>query len=163
MEDQKIIDLYWARSQQAISESEAKYGAYCRSIARGILDRTEDAEECVNDTWFRAWNAMPPQRPGILSAFFGKLTRNLSLDRWRRERAAKRGGSQVEVALQELEDCLPDRRAPEETLRLARRRPSSPPSSAASPSWTGGSSFGGTFTWSPSLSWHSGSASPRAS
>lgn len=116
MEDQKIIDLYWARSQQAISESETKYGAYCRSIARGILDRTEDAEECVNDTWFRAWNAMPPQRPGILSAFFGKLTRNLSLDRWRRERAAKRGGSQVEVALHELEDCLPDRRAPEEHL-----------------------------------------------
>ena len=117
MEDHKIIDLYWARSQQAIAESEAKYGPYCRSIARGILDRAEDAEECVNDTWFRAWNAMPPQRPNILSAFFGKLTRNLSLDRWRKERAAKRGGSQVEVALHELEDCLPGKDTPEETLR----------------------------------------------
>ena len=116
MEDDKIIDLYWARSQQAITASEEKYGPYCAAIARRILDREEDAEECVNDTWLRAWNAMPPQRPSILSAFFGKLTRNLSLDRWRRNQAAKRGGSQVEVALHELEDCLPDRRRPDEEL-----------------------------------------------
>ena len=116
MEDTAIIDLYWARSQQAISASEEKYGAYCHTIARRILDREEDAEECVNDTWLRAWNAMPPQRPGVLSAFFGKLTRNLSLDRWRRLKAAKRGGSQVEIALHELEDCLPDRRRPDENL-----------------------------------------------
>ena len=116
MEDGKIIDLYWARSQQAIAESEEKYGPYCHTIARRILDREEDAEECVHDTWLHAWNAMPPQRPGVLSAFFGKLTRNLSLDRWRRLRAAKRGGSQVEVALHELEDCLPDHRRPDEEL-----------------------------------------------
>ncbi len=116
MEDNKIIDLYWARSQQAVEESETKYGSYCRAIARGILSLEEDAEECVNDTWLHAWNAMPPQRPNILSAFFGKLTRNLSLDRWRRERAAKRGGSQVEAALHELEDCLPDRRTPDDAL-----------------------------------------------
>ena len=116
MEDGKIIDLYWARSQQAIVESERKYGSYCAAIARRILDREEDAEECVNDTWLRAWNAMPPQRPGVLSAFFGKLTRNLSLDRWRQLRAAKRGGNQVEVALHELEDCLPDHRRPDENL-----------------------------------------------
>ena len=116
MEDGKIIDLYWARSQQAIAESEKKYGPYCHTIARRILDQEEDAEECVNDTWLRAWNAMPPQRPGILSAFFGKLTRNLSLDRWRRLRAVKRGGNQVEVALHELEDCLPDHRRLEEGL-----------------------------------------------
>lgn len=119
MEDGKIIDLYWARSQQAIAASEEKYGAYCHTIARRILDREEDAEECVNDTWLRAWNAMPPQRPNVLSAFFGKLTRNLSLDRWRHIRAAKRGGSQVEVALHELEDCLPDRRRPDENLEAA--------------------------------------------
>ena len=119
MEDGKIIDLYWARSQQAIAASEEKYGPYCHTIARRILDREEDAEECVNDTWLRAWNAMPPQRPGVLSAFFGKLTRNLSLDRWRRLKAAKRGGSQVEVALHELEDCLPDRRRPDEALEAA--------------------------------------------
>lgn len=116
MEDNKIIDLYWARSQQAIAASEEKYGPYCHTIARRILEREEDAEECVNDTWLHAWNAMPPQRPGVLSAFFGKLARNLSLDRWRRLKAAKRGGSQVEVALHELENCLPDRRSPDETL-----------------------------------------------
>ena len=116
MEDGTIIKLYWERSQQAIVESEKKYGPYCHTIARRILDREEDAEECVNDTWLRAWNAMPPQRPGVLSAFFGKLTRNLSLDRWRRLKAAKRGGSQVEVALHELEDCLPDHRRPDEEL-----------------------------------------------
>ena len=116
MEDQQIIQLYWDRREQAIWESDRKYGAYCRSIARRILAVEEDAEECVNDTWLHAWNAMPPQRPSVLSAFFGKLARNLSLDRWRRNRAAKRGGSQVEVALHELEGCLPDRRRPDEEL-----------------------------------------------
>lgn len=116
MDDNKIIDLYWTRSQQAIAESEAKYGAYCRAVARNILDRNEDAEECVNDTWLRAWNVMPPQRPTFLQAFFGKLTRNLSLDRWRRDRAQKRGGSQVELALEELEDCLAARDRVDEHL-----------------------------------------------
>ena len=116
MEDGSIIDLYWSRSQQAIAESEKKYGPYCHTISRRILDREEDVEECVNDTCLRAWNAMPPQRPAILSAFFGKLTRNLSLDRWRRLRAARRGGNQVEVALHELGDCIPDGRRPDEAL-----------------------------------------------
>ena len=116
MDDSRIIDLYWARSQQAIAESERKYGAYCRTVARNILGRAEDAEECVNDTWLRAWDTMPPQRPTLLQAFFGKLTRNLSLDRWRRDRAQKRGGSQVELALEELEDCLAARDRVEETI-----------------------------------------------
>ena len=119
MEDGMIIELYWAREERAIEESDRKYGRYCLSIARNIVGREEDAEECVNDTWLRAWNAMPPQRPGVLSAFFAKLTRNLSLDRWRRERAAKRGGGQGEVALQELEECLPDRSTPEGRLEAA--------------------------------------------
>lgn len=116
MEDNKIIELYWARSQQAITESQRKYGSYCRTIARNILPREEDAEECVNDTWLRAWNAMPPQRPTRLQAFFGKLTRNLCLDRWRRDHAAKRGGSQTELALEELEDCLAARERVEDAL-----------------------------------------------
>ena len=116
MDDNEIIDLYWARSQQAIAESERKYGAYCRTVARNILSRTEDAEECVNDTWLRAWNVMPPQRPALLQAFFGRLTRNLSLDRWRRDRAQKRGGSQVELALEELEDCLAARDRVDEAM-----------------------------------------------
>ncbi|RHR10568.1 sigma-70 family RNA polymerase sigma factor [Pseudoflavonifractor sp. AF19-9AC] len=119
MEDSMIVELYWARSEQAIEESDRKYGRYCLSIARSIVELEEDAEECVNDTWLRSWNAMPPQRPGVLSAFFGKITRNLSLDRWRKNRAAKRGGSQVEVALLELEDCLPDRNTPERHLEAA--------------------------------------------
>lgn len=117
MEDERIIDLYWARSQQAVAESEAKYGAYCRAVARNILARAEDAEECVNDTWLRAWNAMPPQRPKVLQAFFGALTRNLSLDRWRRDRAEKRGGGAVELALEELEDCLAARDGVEQAVQ----------------------------------------------
>ena len=116
MDDQQIVALYWQRSDEAIVQSDAKYGPYCHTVASRILENDQDAEECVNDTWLRAWNAMPPQRPNILSAFFVFLTRNLSLDRWRRERAAKRGGSQAEAALHELEDCLPDLRGPEEHL-----------------------------------------------
>ena len=116
MEDQEIIGLYWDRDQQAIVESQSKYGGYCHSVAWGVLGRREDAEECVNDTWLHAWNAMPPQRPSILSAFFAKLTRNLALDRWRRNRAAKRGGGQTELALEELGECLSGGSGPEQEL-----------------------------------------------
>ena len=91
MEDSKIIDLYWARKEQALAETDAKYGSYCRTIARNILRNFEDTEECVSDTWLHAWNSMPPQRPGILSAFLGRITRNLSFDRCKYQQAAKRG------------------------------------------------------------------------
>ena len=116
MEDAQIVKLYWERNPEAIARSREKYGIYCFSLADRIVNSREDAEECVNDTWLHAWNAMPPQRPSILSAFFGKLARNLSLDRWRRNRAAKRGGSQVELALHELGDCLPAPGGPEQAL-----------------------------------------------
>lgn len=116
MEDREIVELFWARDEGAIPAAQERYGARLTALTERLLGSSQDAEECVNDTWLRAWNAMPPQRPGILSAFFAKLTRNLSLDRWRRERAAKRGGSQTEAALHELEDCLPDRHGPEEQL-----------------------------------------------
>ena len=106
MEDTAIVELYWARDQRAITESERSYGAYCRSIAKNILNLYEDAEECVNDTWMRSWNAMPPQRPSRLAAFFGKITRNLALDRWRQSHADRRGGGQIPVALEELGDCV---------------------------------------------------------
>ena len=106
MEDQKIIDLYWQRSEQAIQETDNKYGAYCYSIAWNILTRREDAEESVSDTYLAAWRSMPPKRPGILSAFLGKITRHLSIDRWRRRTADKRGGGEVTLALEELEDCV---------------------------------------------------------
>ena len=106
MDDQQIVDLYWARSEQAIQESEYKYGAFCRSIARNILLQEQDAEECVNDTWHRAWNTMPPQRPASLRAYLVRLVRNLSIDRWRARKSQKRGEG-LEALVLELEDCVP--------------------------------------------------------
>ena len=84
MEDERIVLLYWDRDEAAISESSMKYGAYCTSIAQNILKNPADAEECVNDTWLHAWNAMPPHRPSLLSTFLGKITRNLSFDLYRK-------------------------------------------------------------------------------
>ena len=107
MEDSRIIDLYWARQERALRETERKYGGYCWSVAHNILRSREDSEECVNDTWLRAWNAMPPQRPAILSSFLGTITRNLALDRYKAQHRGKRGGGRLTVALEELEDCLP--------------------------------------------------------
>lgn len=107
MDDRQIVALYWARSEQAIAETSAKYGGYCLEIALRILSVREDAEECVNDAWLRAWNAMPPHRPGRLDTFLGKITRNLSLDRWRLVCAQKRGQGQTALALAELEACIP--------------------------------------------------------
>ena len=102
MEDARIVELYWARDEAAITESSDKYGGYCYQIAFRILALREDAEECVGDTWHRAWEAMPPSRPGRLDTFLGKITRNLSLDRWRAQRAQKRWQGQAEAALEEL-------------------------------------------------------------
>ena len=104
MNDSEIVSLYWARDEAAISESDAKYGAYCRSIAWNILQIDEDADEIVNDTWLGAWNAMPPHRPSVLSTFLGKITRRLSLKRWRFKNARKRGGGETALALDELMD-----------------------------------------------------------
>ncbi len=112
MEDGKIIDLYWARSERAIEETDQKYGAYCTAIARNILHDEEDARECVNDTYLRAWNAMPPQRPDRLAVFLGKITRNLSLNRFRLTRTEKRGAGQTALALSELEECVSGRDDP---------------------------------------------------
>ena len=107
MEDSQIVDLYWQRNEDAISETEKKYGHYCLSIANAILRDNEDAKECVNDTWLGAWNSMPPHRPEILSTWLGKITRRLSLKKWRAKSAQKRGGGSVAVSLEELEECLP--------------------------------------------------------
>ena len=92
MEDAAIIALYWARDQRAISATDEKYGTPCRALATRLLDSREDGEECVNDTWHRAWNTMPPQRPVSLRAYLLKIVRNLSIDRWRGRQARKRGG-----------------------------------------------------------------------
>lgn len=116
MEDSQILDLYWERNPEAISQTDQKYGAYCRQVSFQILRSREDSEECVNDTWLRAWNAMPPQRPGYLQAFLGKLTRNLSLDRWEHNRALKRGGGRTNLLLSELGDCIPAAGSLEQTM-----------------------------------------------
>jgi len=107
MDDTKIIDLYWSRSESAIAETAKKYGSYCRSIAFRILHNDQDSEECVNDTWLGAWNAMPPKRPAELSTFLGRITRNLSLNRWKQYSAEKRGSGEMTVALEELRECVP--------------------------------------------------------
>lgn len=107
MEDSKIVALYWARSEDAIVQTQRKYHRYCFTIANNILPIREDAEESVNDTYLAAWNAMPPNRPRILSTFLGKLTRRISIDRWRMLTADKRGGGSVPLALDELSQCIP--------------------------------------------------------
>ena len=116
MRDDEIIALYFARSERAIAAAQEQYGSYCRTIARNILGSEGDAEECVNDTLLRSWNAIPPQRPERLGAFLGAVTRNLALNRLERNRAEKRGGGQGELALSELEECLPAPRGVEEAL-----------------------------------------------
>lgn len=118
MEDHAIIALFWAREERALEETAHKYGSFCRSIAYNILCNREDTEECVNDTWLRAWNSMPPQRPGILSSFLGKITRNLSLDRFKLSHAGKRGGGQLPLALEELGDCVSGGESVEDQLAM---------------------------------------------
>ena len=107
MEDVRIVELFWERSETAIEETQRKYGRYCYHIAYNILFSNEDSEECVNDTYLRAWNAMPPHRPERLSAFLGKIVRNLALDRYDKKMATKRSAG-VELALDELEECVAD-------------------------------------------------------
>jgi len=113
MDDERIVQLYWDRNEQAIGESSAKYGSYCRNIAQNILQNAEDAEECVNDTWMNAWNAMPPHKPSVLSAFLGKLTRNLSFDRYRKLHREKRGGHTIDLVLDELDELVSGQDDPE--------------------------------------------------
>lgn len=109
MEDSQIIELYWQRNADAISETAGKYGAYCFQIADNILYDTEDSEECLNDTWLRAWDAMPPERPNVLRMFLAKITRNLSFDRFHARNAKKRGGGEMVLVLDELEECVAGR------------------------------------------------------
>lgn len=108
MDDLIIIRLFWERSEDAIKETDRKYGSYCNAIAYNILENKEDAEECVTDTYLDAWNAIPPTRPSILSAFLGRITRRISIDRWRTRTRIKRGGGSVDVALEELGECVAD-------------------------------------------------------
>ena len=109
MDDSKIINLYWNRSENAISETDKKYGNYCRTISYNILYSIEDSEECVNDTYLNTWNAIPDDRPDILSAYLAKITRNLSINAYNKKRAKKRGSGKIEIVLDELANITPDK------------------------------------------------------
>lgn len=119
MKDTEIINLYWERDERAISETQRAYGRYCHSIAWNILRDREDSDECVNDTWLRAWNAIPPKRPDHLALFLGTITRNLSLDRWKEKHSMKRGNGELALALDELAECVPDRHTTEDEVEAA--------------------------------------------
>lgn len=108
MDDNSIIQLYWDRNDQAIIATSEKYGHYCKAIAKNILNNEEDAEECVNDTYLNAWNSMPTHWPEQLATFLGKITRNLSFNKYKRSHAEKRGGGEIALILDELTDCVSD-------------------------------------------------------
>ena len=117
MDDNGIISLYWDRDEQALRETANKYGPYCHTIAYNVVKNRQDAEECVNDTYVQAWNSMPPQKPVMLRAFLGKITRNLAINRYRAAHSKRRGGGQLPAVLEELEDCFSD--GPEAALEEA--------------------------------------------
>ena len=114
--DNEIIGLYQARSETAIAESDAKYGSYCFAVADNILNNREDSGECVNDTWLYTWNVIPPKCPDILRLFFAKITRNLSIDKLRKRTSKKRGEGELTLALEEFEECVPDKGSVEDSL-----------------------------------------------
>lgn len=106
MDDEQILALYWQRDSRAIEASQKKYGTYCLAVSRSILADPRDCEECVSDTWLHAWQSIPPHRPTVLGMFLAKLTRRLSFNRWKANTAQKRGGGQLPLVLEELEQCV---------------------------------------------------------
>lgn len=106
MNDDQILDLYFARDERAIRETNESYGAYCMQVAERILTDRQDAEEMVNDMLLRAWHTIPPKRPAILKLYLAKIVRNLAFSRYRARTAEKRGGGELVLALEELSDCL---------------------------------------------------------
>ncbi len=105
MEDEMIVNLYWKRDETAIKESSIKYGNMLKSISYNILFNIEDSEECVNDTYNKAWEAIPPQKPVNLGAYLGRITRNISINRWHKNKAKKRDEG-AKILLSELSDCI---------------------------------------------------------
>lgn len=116
MDDAKIVRLYWDRDERAIPATAEKYGNYCASIAKNILGNREDAEECVNDTYWNAWNSIPPNRPSILATFLGKIVRNLSFNRYKHNTADKRGGGQATAVLDEIAEVVSDTNTVEQEI-----------------------------------------------
>jgi len=111
MEDEQILDLYWDRNPDAILHTDEKYGAYCRQISLHILRSREDAEECVNDGWLRAWDSIPPKKPERLGAYLAKVVRRLALNRLEKRNAGKRGGGELPLVLDELQTIMDDRKS----------------------------------------------------
>ena len=118
MEDTRIIELYNARDEDAIRESDQKYGKLCYAIAENILKSRPDSEECVSDTWLRAWNAIPPEQPFSLRAFFSRITRNLAFDRYRTRHSQREGAGDFPLALEELSECIAAPHDTEEEVEL---------------------------------------------
>ena len=118
MDDSEIIELYFQRSEEAVTQTASKYGKYCYKIAYHILSSREDSEESVNDTYLAAWNSIPPQRPSVLSAYLAKLTRRISIDRFRYRTRDKRRGSQYALSLSELDDCVSGGNTTEEIINV---------------------------------------------
>ena len=116
MDDNQIVQMYWDRDEKAISVTSEKYGSYCLSIARNILGNPEDAEECVNDTYLRTWNSIPPNRPSILSTYLGKIIRNLSFNLYKKKNAEKRGSGNIDLILDELSELIAASNTPENDL-----------------------------------------------
>ena len=116
MNDERIIALYWKRDEQALSETRKKYGKYLYSIAYNIVKCNEDAKECENDTYLSAWNAIPPTRPQMFSAFLSKIIRNIALKKYRSGSAEKRGGGKNDIPLDELYECIPDNKTFDKSL-----------------------------------------------
>ena len=116
MEDQEIIARFFARDEEGLTAARARYEPYCAAVARNLLTDPRDQEECLSDTWLRAWNAIPPQRPRSLGAFLAKITRNLAINRLRDGNAQRRGGGQVPLALEELGECVSPEGSPEGEL-----------------------------------------------
>ena len=106
MNDEQIVNLYWARDEAAIRQTQDQYGRYLAVIAANVLSNRQDEEECVNDTYLRAWNSMPSDRPQSLAAYLGRITRNLAIDMYRKLHTAKREGSTYEASLEELAECV---------------------------------------------------------
>lgn len=118
MQDESIIALYWQRDETAIRKTEQKYGRYLNRIAYNILADREDSEESVNDTYWRAWESIPPHRPGVLATYLGKITRQLSIDIFRKKHREKRKSSEYALSLEELGDCVDGGEGPQEQAEL---------------------------------------------
>lgn len=118
MEDEQIVTLYWDRDETAIQETQTKYDRYLTKIACNILADMEDSRESVNDTYLAAWNSIPPQRPSVLSAYLAKLTRRISIDRFRYRTRDKRRDSQYALSLSELDDCVSGGNTTEEIINV---------------------------------------------